>query len=516
MPREHVMVVALLLVSTFVAILNETTVGVALPAIMQEYGIDAATGQWLLTAFLLTMSIIIPTTGWLLGRLGTRGGYLLAMGLFSVGTLAASLAPTFEVLLTARVVQASGTAILFPLLMTTVMTLVPASKRGRVMGNVSLVISAAPALGPTMAGAVIGSMGWRWIFGIILPIALVTFALGAVYVRDTAERTYGPLDIFSVFLAIGAFGGLVYGMSSLGEGENLGILPPWVPVVAGALFLAAFISRQIHLQKSNRALLDLRVFISRGFSVSLGILATGMLALFGVIILLPLFLQDVLGLDPLQTGLTMLPGALIMGLLSPTVGRLYDKLGPRPLVIPGLILVGSGLTLLAFVNVDSTAWRVLAAHVVLSLGLAFVFTPLFTTALSSVKPSLVAHGSATIGTVQQLGGAAGTAIFVAIMSARSSNLLDSGATETTALAGGVRMAFAVGAIVVLFALIASVMLRRPEEPTDELAQQSVEPQTAADTADTDPQTVDASTSQPAQTPPAVATAPESEPVGDAR
>lgn len=463
MPREHVMVIALLLVSTFVAILNETTVGVALPAIMAEYDVDASAGQWLLTAFLLTMSVIIPTTGWLLGRLGSRGGYLLAMGLFSVGTLAAALAPTFEILLVARVVQASGTAILFPLLMTTVMTLVPPMSRGRVMGNVSLVISAAPALGPTMSGAVIGAFGWRWIFGVILPIALVTFALGAVYVRNTSSRTHDRLDLVSVLLAVGAFGGLVYGMSSLGEGEGLGVLPPWVPVVVGALLLAAFIARQIHLQKDDRALLDLRVFRSRGFSVSLGILATGMIALFGVIILLPLFLQDVLGLDALTTGLTMLPGALLMGLLSPTVGRMYDHLGPRPLVIPGLALVATGLTLLAFVNADSTAWRVLIAHVVLSLGLAFVFTPLFTTALSSVQPRLVAHGSATIGTVQQLAGAAGTAIFVAIMTARSSTLTAAGATETAALAGGSRAAFAVGAVVAVCALVAAVMLRRPED-----------------------------------------------------
>ncbi|WP_083371407.1 DHA2 family efflux MFS transporter permease subunit [Paraoerskovia marina] len=463
MPREHVMVVAILLVSTFVAILNETTVGVALPAIMDEFGVSAATGQWLLTAFLLTMSIIIPTTGWILGRLGTRGGYLLAMGLFSVGTLAAAFAPSFAILLAARVVQASGTAILFPLLMTTVMTLVPPMTRGRVMGNVSLVISAAPALGPTMSGAVIGAFGWRWVFGVILPIALVAFALGAVYVRNTAERTHSPLDILSVLLAVGAFGGLVYGMSSLGEGEAIGIFPAWVPVVVGALFLAAFIARQIQLQKDDRALLDLRVFRSRGFSVALGILATGMIALFGVIILLPLFLQDVLGLDPLHTGLTMLPGALIMGLLSPTVGRLYDKVGPRPLVVPGLVLVAAGLTMLAFVDAGSSSWRVLAAHVVMSLGLAFVFTPLFTTALSSVRPSLVAHGSATIGTVQQLAGAAGTAVFVAIMSARSSTLVAEGVGETAALAGGVRASFTVGAVVAVVALVAAVLLRRPDE-----------------------------------------------------
>ncbi|MBD5784665.1 DHA2 family efflux MFS transporter permease subunit [Cellulosimicrobium terreum] len=468
--REHFLVIALLLVSTFVAILNETTMSVAIPVIMDEFGISAATGQWLMTAFLLTMAVVIPTTGWFIGRVGTRVAYLSAMTVFSAGTLLAALAPTFGVLLGARVLQATGTAVLFPLLMTTVMTLVPATTRGRVMGNVSLVISVAPALGPTLSGAVIEVATWRWTFGVVLPIALIAFAVGARYVRNTAERTHAHLDLLSVLLAVGAFGGLVYGMSAFGEGaqDGAGIpgLPLWAPLAIGAVLLVLFGLRQLSLQKHDDALLDLRVFRSRGFSTGLGILAIGMVAMFGVIILLPMLLRDVLGLTTLQIGLTMLPGGLLMGVLSPSVGRLYDRVGPRPLAVPGLLAVSGAMFLLTRVHEGSPSWNVLVAHVVLSLGLAFVFTPLFTTALSSVKPDMYAHGSATLATLQQLAGAAGTAIFVAIMTISARNLTASGSSETAALAGGIDTAFTVGAVVALVAAGVATTLSKPVEQVD--------------------------------------------------
>src|SRR5690606_19342103 len=168
---EHFRVIALLLVSAFVVILNETTMGVALPAVMEEFDIPESSGQWLTTGFLLTVAVVIPSTGWLLQRLGTRGAFILAMSLFTTGTFLAAIAPVFGLLVAARVVQASGTAIMMPLLMTTVMSTVLPHRRGRVMGNVSLVIAVAPALGPTVSGAVVTGLGWREVFWVVLPIA---------------------------------------------------------------------------------------------------------------------------------------------------------------------------------------------------------------------------------------------------------------------------------------------------------------------------------------------------------
>jgi DHA2 family lincomycin resistance protein-like MFS transporter len=462
LPREHVTVIALLLVAAFVVILNETTMSVALPPIMEDLGVTAATGQWLTTVFMLTMAVVIPTTGFLLQRIGTRGSYLVAMSLFSAGTLLAALAPGFGVLVTARVVQASGTAIMMPLLMTTVMNIVPPHHRGRVMGNVSLVIAAAPAMGPTLSGAVLEPLGWRGVFGVVLPISVVALVLGAVKVRDVSERSRKRLDVLSLLLSAVGFGSLIFGLSALGEG-GASPVPPVVPLVVGAAFLALFAWRQTVLQRVDDALLDLRVFAFRGFSTGLAAMAVSMLAMFGALILLPLILQEALGLEPLATGLLVLPGGLAMGLLGPVVGNLYDRVGPRPLVIPGALLVIVAMAGMATVHANTSWGFLLAAHVVLSLGLSLVFTPLFTTALGSLTPQFYSHGSAAIGTVQQLAGAAGTAMFVALFSIRSQSLAAAGVDPAEALTGGARLAFVVGAAVMALALVVGTTLRKPAE-----------------------------------------------------
>ena len=464
LPREHFTVIALLLISAFVVILNETTMGVALPPIMDDLGVAASTGQWLTTAFMLTMAVVIPATGFLLQRLGTRGSYLLAMSLFSAGTLLAALAPSFAVLVTARVVQATGTAIMMPLLMTTIMTLVPPHLRGRVMGNISLVIAAAPALGPTMSGAVLGPFGWRGVFTVVLPIALATLVAGALLVRDVADRKHQALDPLSLMLAAVGFGGLVYGLSSLGEAARGHVpVPPAVPLVVGAVFLGLFVVRQLRLQRADVALLDLRVFKASGFSPALGAMAVSMLAMFGALILLPLLLQDALGLEPLATGLLVLPGGLAMGLLGPVIGNLYDRIGPRPLVLPGTVAVVVALAGMSTVTPTTSPFVVLAAHVVMSLGLALVFTPLFTAALGALTPNLYSHGSAAIGTVQQLAGAAGTAMFVAVFTARSVSLSDDGTSAASALTGGSQLAFIAGAAVMVVAVGLAFLVRKPAE-----------------------------------------------------
>jgi MFS transporter, DHA2 family, lincomycin resistance protein len=463
--RDKFIVIALLLVSAFVVILNETTMSVALAPIMVDLGITESTGQWLTTAFMLTMAVVIPATGFLLQRLGTRGAYILAMSLFSVGTLLAAVSPGFGFLLLGRVVQASGTAIMLPLLMTTIMTIVPPAIRGKIMGNISIVMAAAPALGPSLSGVILSSLSWRWVFGIVLPIGLVALVLGLLYIRDVTERTHTRLDPLSLVIATVAFGGLVYGLSSLGEAARQDpIVPVWVPLVVGVLALGAFVWRQLLLARDDRALLDLRVFNSRGFTVGLSVMAIGMLAMFGAMILLPLFLQRALGLAPLATGLLVLPGGLLMGLLGPTVGRLYDRVGPRPLVVPGVSAVTVSLAMFTQVHAGTSPMYILALHILLMLGLAFMFTPLFTSSLSSLPMHLYSHGSAAIGTAQQLAGAAGTAMFVAILTTRSLALEAEGLAPEAAYAEGVGGAFLGGTVVMLVAVGLSLLLRRVDAP----------------------------------------------------
>ncbi|WP_271171173.1 MFS transporter, partial [Microbacterium thalassium] len=214
-PEEN-RVIWLLLAAAFVAILNETTMGVAIPHLIDDLGITALAAQWLTTAFMLTMAVVIPITGFLLRRFTTRAMFIAAMSLFSLGTLIALLAPGFEVLLAARVVQASGTAIMMPLLMTTLMELVPPASRGRMMGRVSVVISLAPAIGPTLSGFLLDAVGWRSIFGFVLPIAVLALAAGARWMVNLGEPTHAPIDALSVVLSALGFGGLVFGLSQIG------------------------------------------------------------------------------------------------------------------------------------------------------------------------------------------------------------------------------------------------------------------------------------------------------------
>ncbi|WP_416220839.1 DHA2 family efflux MFS transporter permease subunit [Cellulomonas sp. S1-8] len=453
--------VALLLVSTFVVILNETIMGVALPRLMDDLAITAGTAQWLTTAFLLTMAVVIPVTGFFLQRTTTRAAFLTAMGLFSLGTLVCALSPGFEMLLAGRVVQATGTAIMLPLLMTTVMTVTPPATRGRTMGNISIVISVAPALGPTISGLILSVLDWRWMFGLVLPVALGALALGAARLPNVTEPRWARVDVPSVLLSAFAFGGIVLGMSRIGEAVQGGVQPITVgALVGGAAALGIFIARQLRLQRTDDALLDLRTFRSRTFAVGVGLMAVMMMALFGVIIMLPIYAQDVLGLDTLRTGLMLLPGGLLMGLLAPAVGRAYDRVGPRPLLVPGTVLVSlSAWGMALLLDVGTSPWLLVAAHLTMSAGLALVFTPLFTSALGSVPRERYSHGSAVIGTVQQVAGAAGTALFITVLSATAAGLAADGASEVVATAGGVHAAFLVGAVVTLPAIAAAFAIR---------------------------------------------------------
>jgi DHA2 family lincomycin resistance protein-like MFS transporter len=452
--RESVTVIVTLLVATFVVILNETIMNVALQRLMVDLRVDAPTVQWLSTGFMLTMAVVIPTTGFILQRLSTRAVFMLAMGLFSGGTLLAALAPGFGILLLARIIQASGTAIMLPLLMTTILTLVPVSRRGAVMGNVSIAISVAPAMGPTVSGLILEHFSWRFMFVFVLPIALAAFAIGAKYLTNIGESEKTRFDALSVLLTVPAFGGLVYGLSQIGGGHG-GQAGPGAPALlalaVGVVAMLAFVLRQLRLQKSAAPLLDLRAFNFRMFTVSVLLLVVAMIALFGAVILLPLYLQEIRGLKSLETGLALLPGGLAMGLLGPFIGRLFDKVGPLPLTVTGSALMVVSLWQFSLLDAATPVGWIVALHVALSLGLALLFTPAFTTGLNPLPPHLYSHGSAIMSTLQQVAGAAGTALLVSIYAVVSA---------AAGMVAGMQAAFLTAAVIALAAVVLSAMMRK--------------------------------------------------------
>ncbi len=461
----HNFLIWILLAATFVVFLNETVVSVAMPSIMDSLDIDAASVQWLLTAFMLTMAVVIPMSGFLIRRFSTKRMFIAAMALFTLGTLVGALAPGFELLVAARVIQAAGTGVMMPLLMTTIMELVPLHERGRMMGRVSIVIAAAPALGPLLGGLVINWFDWRAIFIMVLPVAVIALALGIWRVVDVAEAERVPFDMLSVVLSALGFGGLVFGLSELGHAaQGVAIVEPWVPLAAGGGALALFVWRQLMLQRVDDALIDLRILAVPGYLWALLCTAALCAVLFGTNVLLPLYLQDALGLTALASGLIVMPGGLLMGLAGPIVGRWYDRVGPRPLVIPGAIAATLALGGMALVyTLDAQIWAIVALHVVLSAGMALMFSPLFTAGMGSLTKDRYSYGSAMLGTIQQLAGAAGTAAIIVIYTVAGLSATAGGATAVEATAAGTHQAFLVSAIAFVVVIGLAVLLRRPAE-----------------------------------------------------
>ncbi|CAJ1584574.1 DHA2 family efflux MFS transporter permease subunit [[Mycobacterium] wendilense] len=446
-PPSPAVIIGLLVFSAFVMILNETIMSVALPVLIVDLDITARTGQWLTSGFLLTMAVVIPMSGSLLQRFPVRGIFMTSMGFFCAGTLLAALAPGFAVLLAGRIVQACGTAVMVPLLMTTVMKLIPAERRGQTMGTISIVIAVAPAVGPTLSGFILGSLNWRWMFWIVLPIALLALTAGLLWLRvadDREEPT--PIDALSVPLSAIAFAGLVFGLSELGSRGGQAAVPAWVPMTVGAAALLLFGARQLQLQRRDRAFLDLRPFTYRRFSVSLGLVVVGFMGLFGAIIMVPLYVQEVLGRSALVAGLVSLPGGVLMGVAGPLVGRAYDRHGARVLVVPGSILLFVALCGYATMSQGTPLWELVAVQTVMMLGLSMMFTPLMTDALGVLPDRLYSHGSAILTTLQQVAGAAGTALFVTVM-ARAS--VSDGAPDMPGVHAAFVVAAAIGAVAVV-------------------------------------------------------------------
>lgn len=462
--KSDTVVIWVLLAAAFVAILNETTMGLALPHLARELEVSELTAQWITSAFMLTMAVVIPTTGYILQRFTTRQVFFVAISLFTLGTLLAFLSFNFWFLLFARIVQASGTAIMMPLLMTTLMNLIPAHSRGRMMGRVSIVMALAPAAGPIMAGVILDLLSWQWIFGLVLPISIIAFLIGFFFLTNVTEPSESTIDTLSVILSAFGFGGLVFGLSQISSLVKPDVATsPWPTIIAfivGAVGIVVFLIRQLDLQKTDTALLDLRVFKNRNFTlaiIQLGILS---ITFFGVIIVLPIFMQEARGISPTDTGIILLPGALAMGLFGPIIGRIYDAKGARILLIPGAIIASGSIWFLTLVDEFTEIWVLLAANTILDIGLALSFTPLFTASLSALPKPLYSYGSAVIGTIQQVAGAAGVAVMMAVftivMNAAGGNMLPE------AITAGSQTAFLMGAILATPTVLVAFFIRKPD------------------------------------------------------
>ncbi|NGM80875.1 multidrug efflux MFS transporter [Paenibacillus sp. 7124] len=452
-----------LLLSGFIGMFSETALNVALSDLMKALNITPTTAQWLTTAYLLTLGILVPLSGLLIQRFTTRQLFIASLLFSIIGTALAAASPNFEFLLVARVVQAMGTALLLPLMFNTILVLIPAEERGAAMGMIGLVIMVAPATGPTIAGLLIERLSWHWIFWMSLPFLVIALIFGMVFMQNITKVTKPVIDWLSIFLSSVGFGGVVFGFSSAGEEDGWNSLKVWIAIAAGAFALILFVWRQLTMKQP---LMDLKVFKYPMFVVGLLLIFVCMIVILAAMLILPLYLINGQGYSAFKAGLILLPGGLINGLFSPLMGKLFDKFGPKWLVIPGLAIVAATLWLFSGINTASAVAFVIVLHSALMIGISMVFMPAQTNGINQLPLELYPHGTAIMNTLQQVAGAIGTALAISIMTAGTNSYLKSvknpqdPAQQLAAFTQGVQHSFIFAMSLTLAGLILAFFLKR--------------------------------------------------------
>lgn len=454
---------AVMIFGTFVAILNQTVVTPALPTIMVEQHIDASTGQWLTTAFTLVNAIMIPVTAYLIEHYSTRRLFIMSMTSFLVGSILCTWGPTFPVLLAGRVFQAIGAGVMMPMTMTILILLTPINERGRALGIFGLVIGFAPAIGPTLAGVVIDAYNWHVMFGIVsvCALAVILVALRAMVDLPQSDPT-SALDVPSVFFSTLSFGGLLYGFSAIGSDARVTPVSG-VFLLIGTVFTILFFRRQTSLELP---MLRVDVMKSRNFCVATIIGMIVQAALLSIAIMLPIYVQTYRGMSATVSGLVVLPGALVIGALSPLTGNLFDKYGPRGLGIIGGVLLTLGTFIFGFFDFDTPLLFVAACQVIRCTGIAFINMPITTWGVNSLDNSLVPHGNSLNNTLRQVSASFGTAIIISVMTIVSNTGTNPGSLERGML--GIDVGFWVSTAIVLVALVLTVVFVHPnrtEQPS---------------------------------------------------
>lgn len=461
--RKQIVMLAVLVFGTFVTVLNQTVVSPALPSIMSEMNVDAATAQWLTTGFTLVNAIMVPITAFLTDRFTTRRLFLTSMILFTCGTALAAWGPSFPVLLGGRLVQAAGAGILMPLVMTVLMWTFPVDRRGTAMGVFGIVIAFAPAAGPTVAGIIIDQANWHVMFWIIAALCLVViFFAGAVLERGGETNKDVTLDVPSVILSTIGFGGLLYGLSAIG---SYGVTADSAAgVVIGAVALVFFFRRQLRMEQP---MLQVRVLANRKFLIATIIVMLVQGALLAGGILLPILLQSYMGFSATTSGLVLLPGAITMGAMGPVAGRLFDKHGPRVLAVTGTGILALTTSAFVFMGPGTGLVTLTVIYTVRLFSLSLVNMPISTWGMNALPDKLVNHGTSVQNTFRQVAGSLGTAIIVSTSTAVQ-NAVAGSTDATTAGVFGIHMAFVVATALCVIGFVLTVALVR-NKPGDEAA-----------------------------------------------
>ncbi|WP_164669722.1 MDR family MFS transporter [Virgibacillus doumboii] len=406
-------IMLVLISGAFAAILNQTLLATALPHIMRDLQLSPSTAQWLQSIFMLVNGIMIPITAFLIERFTTRGLFLTAMGIFGVGTVVCAVAPNFSILMAGRILQAGGAGIIMPLMQTILFFIFSIEKRGTAMGMFGLVIAFAPAIGPTLSGYLVEHFPWRSLFYVVLPVIIIDTIVAYFLLKNVTERKFPRVDVLSIILSTLGFGGLLFGFSTVG-GENVTWLSNIVviPMIVGAISLTLFIWRQLKLEQP---ILEFRIFKYTMFTLTTALGMIVFMAMIGAAVVLPLFMQNMLGYTALESGLMLMPGAVLMGIMNPINGRLFDKFGAKWLAVIGLFLLTVTTFMFANLTPETTFTYLAVVNAVRMFGVAMVMMPVTTAGLNQLPTSLIPHGTAMNNTMRQVSGAVGTALLVSVM-----------------------------------------------------------------------------------------------------
>ncbi|CAM3616387.1 DHA2 family efflux MFS transporter permease subunit [Brevibacillus invocatus] len=459
-----------LIIGAFFSILNETLLNIAFPQLVTELNVSASTLQWLATGYMLVVAVLIPASALLVQWFTTRQMFLGAMIVFSLGTLICGIAPGFSVLLIGRLLQAAGTGLMMPVLMNTILLLYPPEKRGAAMGSIGLVIMFAPAIGPTLSGLILESLHWRWLFYLVLPFAIFSIVFAFIYLKNVSQPSKPKVDVLSILLSTIGFGGIVFGFSSSGEGQA-GWSSPQVygSVLLGAIALLLFVFRQLRMEEP---LLDLRAFKYPMFSQTAIMMIIMMMTLFSTMVLLPFLFQGALGMSVYASGLLLLPGSLLNGLVSPVTGKLFDRFGPRALIIPGTAILSIVMWFFTQVTIQTTQTTLLILHICLMIAISMVMMPIQTNGLNQLPRRYYPHGTAILNTISQVAGAIGVAFFISVMASGQQRFLEQSTDPTSpvqlaeSVVAGVHNAFFIGFGFAVAAFIFALFTKRAQAPEE--------------------------------------------------
>lgn len=403
----------------FIAILNQTLLNVALPVINNEFSISASTGQWLMTGFMLVNGILIPISAFLISKYSYRRLFLIAMTLFTIGSIICALSFNFPMMMTGRVIQAVGAGVLMPLGSNVFMTIFPPEKRGAAMGTLGIAFILAPAIGPTLSGWIVQNYHWNVMFYGMFAIGLVAIFISFFWFRIYQKTSNPKPDVQGIIFSTLGFGLLLYGFSEAGN-DGWTSLTVSLSLIIGIIFTALFVIREVRMKNP---MLDMSALKYSGFTLTTIINVIVTMSLFGGMILLPIYLQNLRGFTPLDSGLLLLPGSLIMGFMGPIAGKMLDSFGIKPLALIGLTIMTFATWELTQLNMDTPYTTILVIYIVRSFGMSFIMMPIMTAGMNSLPQRLIPHGNAISNTVRQLAGSIGTAILVTVMTQNTTSHL---------------------------------------------------------------------------------------------